>query len=258
MLTILIFFVAHWYLSLAAQTLFLHRYAAHGYYKLTPTGEKIGHFLNLLFQGSSYLSPYAYGILHKAHHSYSDTPEDPHSPNQHNTPISMMLHTAQEYMDIFNGTHKLNKIFTPNVRQWKSFDTFASSWPVRLFFVFFYTAFYLKFAPHWGFYFLLPLHFLMGPLHGLIVNWCGHKYGYRNKITPDLSTNTLPIDLFLMGELYQNNHHGFPNDVKFSKKWWEIDFGFWCLKLMGLVPSKKFIGQGSSQSSQPTIKEKIA
>ena len=84
----------------------------------------------------------------------------------------------------------------------------------------------------------------MGPIHGLIVNWCGHKYGYRNKETPDLSTNTLPIDLFLMGELYQNNHHGNPNDIKFAKRWWEIDFGYWCLKLMGLTPTEKNMESG--------------
>lgn len=244
MLAIIIFFIAHWYLSLAVQTLFLHRYAAHGYYQLSPKGEKVAYWLNLLFQGSSYLSPYAYGILHKAHHSYSDTKKDPHSPNQHQTPVSMMLHTANEYMDIFNKKHELNQIFKPHVREWRSFDLIASSWPVRLIFGFAYFAFYYAFAPHWGFFFLLPVHFLMGPIHGLIVNWCGHKYGYRNKETPDLSTNTLPIDLFLMGELYQNNHHGNPNDIKFAKRWWEIDFGYWCLKLMGLTPTEKNIESG--------------
>ena len=43
-----------------------------------------------------------------------------------------------------------------------------------------YTAFYVAFAPHWSLFLLLPVHFLMGPIHGAIVNWCGHKYGYRN------------------------------------------------------------------------------
>lgn len=256
MIYIIIFFILHWYLSLAAQTLFLHRYAAHGYYRLSPFGEKMGHILNLFFQGSSYLSPYAYGILHKAHHSYSDSKKDPHSPNQHKTPISMMLHTAKEYMSIYNKTHELNNIFSPNVAEWRSFDQFASSWPVRLAFGIAYFLFYYTFAPHPAFYLLLPIHFLMGPLHGLIVNWCGHKYGYRNKETPDLSTNTLPIDLFLMGELYQNNHHGNPNDLKFSKKWWEIDLGYVCLKVLGLAPKiqksiskKPFINEPSTKTA---------
>ena len=32
------------------------------------------------FQGSSYLVPRAYGVMHRMHHVYSDTEKDPHSP----------------------------------------------------------------------------------------------------------------------------------------------------------------------------------
>ena len=93
-------------------------------------------------------------------------------------------------------------------------------------------------------YLLLPIHFLMGPTHGLIVNWFGHWAGYRNTKTPDNSKNTLPIDLFLMGELYQNNHHAEPNNPNFARRWWEIDLGMIFLKTFNLVKrtaSKKVI-----------------
>jgi len=49
--------------------------------------------------------------------------------------------------------------------------------------------------------------FFYGTVHGAIVNWCGHKYGYSNYDNADHSKNTVPIDIFLMGELMQNNHH---------------------------------------------------
>jgi stearoyl-CoA desaturase (delta-9 desaturase) len=88
------------------------------------------------------------------------------------------------------------------------------------------------FAPHWAFYFLLPIHFLIGPIQGSIVNWFGHKSGYRNSQTPDDSRNTLMVDVFLMGELYQNNHHAFPNDPNFAKRPWELDLGYQVLKLV--------------------------
>ena len=94
LINILLFFLAHWYLSLAVQTIFHHRYASHGYYKLSIFGEKVGYLMAALFQGSSYLSPYGYGILHKAHHSYSDTEHDPHSPTIINNPVKMMLKTS--------------------------------------------------------------------------------------------------------------------------------------------------------------------
>jgi stearoyl-CoA desaturase (delta-9 desaturase) len=54
---ILIFFVAHWYLSLFFQTFFLHRYAAHKAFTMSPFVEKVVYVLTWIFQGSNYLSP---------------------------------------------------------------------------------------------------------------------------------------------------------------------------------------------------------
>ena len=63
----IIFFalILHWYLSLFFQTIFLHRYASHNMFKMTPFVEKVFYFLTFLFQGSSFLHPAAYGVMHK-------------------------------------------------------------------------------------------------------------------------------------------------------------------------------------------------
>jgi stearoyl-CoA desaturase (delta-9 desaturase) len=244
MSVIIIFFALHWYLSLCSQTLFLHRYASHGYFNLSKTEEKMAYIFTWITQGTSYLSPYAYGILHKAHHSYSDTTKDPHSPHYHGNLIEMMWETAKTYSSVEKNQHPYCKLFTPHVRQWKKFDDFASSWTSRLFFALVYFTIYYYYAPHWLAYLILPIHFVMGPLHGLIVNWFGHWAGYRNIDTPDKSKNTLPIDLFLMGELYQNNHHAAPNDPCFAKRWWEIDPGFIILRIF--TRSKKLNLQKSN------------
>ena len=63
---ILIFFVAHWYLSLLFQTMIHHRYAAHGMFIMSTFWERLFILLSYLAQGSSYLSPRAYGILHRS------------------------------------------------------------------------------------------------------------------------------------------------------------------------------------------------
>jgi stearoyl-CoA desaturase (delta-9 desaturase) len=63
----------------------------------------------------------------------------------------------------------------------------------------------------------------MGPIHGAIVNWCGHKYGYSNFDNKDQSKNTTPFDFLMLGELFQNNHHKYPNSPNFAKRWFEID-----------------------------------
>ena len=65
------------------QSFFLHRYGAHKQFALSKRWERVFHFATWLTQGSSYLSPRAYAILHRMHHAYSDTPKDPHSPANH-------------------------------------------------------------------------------------------------------------------------------------------------------------------------------
>ena len=63
----------------------------------------------------------------------------------------------------------------------------------------------------------------MGPIHGAIVNWCGHKYGYQNFDNGDESRNTLVFDFLTAGELFQNNHHKYGMSPNFAARWFEID-----------------------------------
>ena len=63
-----------------------------------------------------------------------------------------------------------------------------------------------------------------GTLHGAIINWFAHKYGYRNFEVGDTSRNFLPTDVLMMGESYHNNHHKFGNRPNFGGiRWHEID-----------------------------------
>ena len=64
-MAILLFFVLHWYLSLFVQTFFLHRYAAHRMFTMSPFWERAFHVFTWLAQGSSYLNPAVYGMMHR-------------------------------------------------------------------------------------------------------------------------------------------------------------------------------------------------
>ena len=92
-------------------------------------------------------------------------------------------------------------------------------------------------APSAVWFLLLPVHFLMGPIHGAIVNWCGHKYGYRNfaPTGADRSRNTLVFDFLTFGELFQNNHHQFGMAPNFAIRWFEIDPAWWIIRGMAAV-----------------------
>jgi stearoyl-CoA desaturase (delta-9 desaturase) len=47
-------------------------------FTMSKAWEKFFYILSWIFQGSSYLSPRAYGIMHRMHHAYADTEKDPH------------------------------------------------------------------------------------------------------------------------------------------------------------------------------------
>ena len=225
-MVVLIALVLHWDLSLFFQTIFLHRYASHNMFKMHPAIEKIFYFLTFLFQGSSFLHPAAYGVMHKRHHAYTDTPKDPHSPIHIKNIISFNYATVVEYRKLVNefanGTRN-----DSSVPRWKAMETIAESLITRAGFILLYVLFYHHFATANWQYLLLSIHIMMGPIHGFIVNWFGHKRGYRNyNSLPDNSKNTLPLDFLMMGELYQNNHHYKPNNINFAVKWFEYDFGY--------------------------------
>ena len=188
-----------------------------------PVSEKFFYLLLLFSQGSSFLNPRAYAILHRMHHAYSDTEKDPHSPHFFKDVFIMMIATKDMYLNYLKYKIQPEPAFQGDYPEWPLVDKIGDSWLWRLSCAAFYITFYVVFATQWWMFLLLPFHFLMGPLHGAIVNWCGHKYGYSNYDNHDHSKNSLPWDFLLMGELFQNNHHKKPNSPNFGQKWWEFD-----------------------------------
>jgi len=125
---------------------------------------------------------------------------------------------------------------------WPLVDRLGQSWPLRLAWVLGYTLFYVKFATAPWMYALLPFHFIMGPVHGAIVNWCGHKYGYQNFENGDKSRNTLVFDFLTAGELFQNNHHKFGMSPNFAARWFEIDPTYVAIRVFAALGIIKYKG----------------
>ena len=201
--------------------------------------ERFFYFLTYISQGSSYLSPRAYAILHRMHHAYSDTDKDPHSPHHTENVFTMMWKTKDIYNAVLAKKVKIEERFDRDFPHWNFIEKLGDSWISRLAwgigYSLFYVLVYVYTDMHWAFFLLLPIHFLMGPVHGAIVNWSGHKYGYQNFDNKDKSKNSLVFDVLMMGELFQNNHHKLPNSINFGAKWFEFDptypvikFLSWC------------------------------
>lgn len=228
------FLILHWYLSLFFQTIYLHRYCSHNMFKMPFWLDRLFYLGTFIFQGASFLNPRVYAVMHLEHHKFSDTEKDPHSPKYSQSVISMMHKTYKRFLFIEENIDS----YDLKIKPWKSLDKLADSWSVRILIGTIYFLIYTQIVTQSWQYFLLPIHFIIGPIQGAIVNWCGHKYGYKNYRLEDQSFNTLPLDILLMGELYQNNHHKFPRSLNFKKRWFELDIGYLALYpliILGLV-----------------------
>lgn len=244
MILILSFFFGHWVLSAFAQTFFLHRYASHQMFTMSKGWERFWHLFTIVAQGPSFLNPRGYAILHRMHHAYSDTDQDPHSPHHAKNFFDMMWKTKHSYDDYAYGRVEPKREFSAGAPSWPLVDNLGKSWIFRIAAGSLYAFFYIAFVPEgqWGWYLLLPAHWLMGPIHGAIVNWGGHMYGYVNfHKTKDESRNTLPLDFLTLGELFQNNHHGRATSPNFAARWFEIDPAYQAIRVLAWLGIIKMV-----------------
>jgi stearoyl-CoA desaturase (delta-9 desaturase) len=222
-MAIALFLLGHSMLSVFFQSFFLHRYAAHRMFTTGRGWERAFYLLTYLTQGSSFLVPRGYAILHRMHHAFSDTPKDPHSPRNFSGLGAMMWATKKRYHDFAHHIAEPESRFAGGYPEWPALDRLAQSWLMRIVWGAAYGVFYIAFATAWWQFLFLPIHWVMGPVHGAIVNWCGHRYGYASYDNGDDSRNTLPLDVVTLGELFQNNHHKFPQSANFAVRWFELD-----------------------------------
>lgn len=222
-MVIILFFIAHWYLSLFSQTFFQHRYAAHGAFTMSKGWERFFFIFAWITQGPSYLSAHTYAILHRQHHAFTDTDKDPHSPQHFKNVFGMMVHTWKIYAAIYDNKVEVEDRFKKNIPYWPQFERWAHSWFPRLLWAGVYVWFYAMFATSWWLWLLLPVQLFISPVHGAIINWYAHKYGYENYEMSNTAQNLLHVDFLMLGESYHNNHHRRASNPNFGVKWHEID-----------------------------------
>jgi stearoyl-CoA desaturase (delta-9 desaturase) len=74
-----------------------------------------------------------------------------------------------------------------------------------------------------------------------LVNSATHMWGARRFQTRDDSRNNWWVALITGGEGWHNNHHAHPVSASHGMAWYELDFNYWGIRLLGLVGLAKKI-----------------
>jgi len=231
-------FAAAYMLNITWITVFYHRGLAH---RALVLGPRMRRFVVATGPWITGMDPKAWVCMHRLHHQYSDTADDPHSP-QNVGIIGVLLAQYKAYIAIQRGLVKRDPELSRRV---SDLDFKVPDWMYNPYLALLPYAVHASVAATFAVvtgYWLLGAAFWLGmmshPVQGWLVNSFGHAVGGRNFDLSDHSKNTWLLGLLIMGEGFQNNHHAFPASAKFSFRWWEVDPGWglaWTMDRLGLV-----------------------
>jgi stearoyl-CoA desaturase (delta-9 desaturase) len=190
-----------------------HRQLTHNSYKTYPLLTKIFSILGCL-AGTG--SPLAWAAIHINHHLKSDKPSDPHSPIYKGLKIFTL-----DYVNEVDSVTKwrIRRLITDKFQQ------FLHRYYFGIILLYSITLYVIG-----GFYLMIFLHWAPAMITGImsnVVNYVGHKPnwwgGYRSYNLNDRSANNWLWAVPSWGESWHNNHHRYPKDWTFRKKWYELD-----------------------------------
>lgn len=193
----------------------LHRYFSHSSFKLS----RVGHiFLTFISTLVAFGSPLGYAIIHKTHHRYSDTHDDPHQPSK---PI-------KTFFFMFDSTNeKVSPLYAKGLRDY--WISFTHSYYLLIISVFYGVLWAIDPAVALT-YNIGICGILLGTGWVNVICHTNNPIAYRNFETNDKSRNDL-ISGYVLGE-WHNNHHSNPSSYTQKVKWWEFDIPTHIIKLI--------------------------
>lgn len=175
----------------------------------------------LAFEGS----PIWWATIHRAHHRYSDTPLDPHSPlyGLQNAHVGWL--TNSSYPSHVCPEHHSKDLLKDPLYRFLEQD---GTWRKAHFCVFIIGLLFR--AMIWiCFGWVAALASLLAGFAvlqiPLMLNVVCHtrRLGYKTYATGDHSVNVWWVAILAMGEGWHNNHHASPGSAKTGMRWWELD-----------------------------------
>jgi len=218
-------------ITIACVTLYLHRSQAHRSVEFHPV---LAHAMRFWLWLTTGMITRQWVAIHRKHHRFTDEPGDPHSPHVFgiwNILCKGVTYYVQEGRDV--KTIMSYGKGTPNDWIERNLYTRYNFLGVAIMLIIDLVLFGWAGAAVWVVQILWIPFWAAGVVNGL-----GHWWGYRNGETREHSTNVVPVDFLVGGELLHNNHHLDPGSAKLSRKWWEFDLGWMyitILKSLGLA-----------------------
>ena len=195
----------------------LHRYFSHSSFKLN----KFWHICITFFATIlGFGSPIGYAIIHKTHHRYSDTPDDPHQPSK---PVKTF------FFNFNSSSDTVSPLYAKGLRDY--WISFTHSYYLLILAVFYGLLWYIH--PFVALTYNIGIcGILLGTGWVNIICHTDNFIAYRNFDTKDKSRNDL-LAGYLLGE-WHNNHHANPASYTQQVKWWEFDIPTYIIKWIKL------------------------
>ncbi|MCB9743646.1 MAG: fatty acid desaturase [Alphaproteobacteria bacterium] len=226
-----------------------HRSITHRAFRFHPALEWPLRLWGWIFLGAGTRT---WALVHRKHHQYADSAEDPHSPTK---PGGSFANIGRQSLATFLAA---GKDLSPYARydkglpwdrlerliRWDEEHVYGVRGLRIPFMIALLSALYALGGHSLGVALaagVLTLPSTNGSVLAatiMIVNGVGHTVGYRNYALRDSSTNLFPVDLLGWGEALHNNHHARPACADMAAQPWEWDPGFAALALLerlGLV-----------------------
>ena len=214
------------HLTIVSVTLYLHRTATHRGLDMHPA---VSHVMRMWLWLSTGMLTKEWVAVHRKHHAHCETAQDPHSPKVKGL-RKVVLEGAELYREEAKNPETLEKYGRGTPDDWMERNVYSrhGKMGVAILLVINLALLGIPGLTVWALQ-MIAIPFLAAG----VVNGLGHFYGYRNFECTDAATNVSPWGLILAGEELHNNHHAFPSSAKFALRPWEVDLGWWYIRLLG-------------------------
>jgi stearoyl-CoA desaturase (delta-9 desaturase) len=205
-----------------------HRLFSHRSFETTST-------MRVLFAAAGSLAAQApvlyWAALHRVHHRFSDTMDDPHSPHFHGPGIKGLL------LGLFHA--QMGWLFVHRVTDWGRYipDLLRDRPVLRVHRLYFWLVLAGLLTPtvlgglltwSWmgaltGFIWGGLVRIFFGQHVAWSVNSICHYYGAQPFASDDEARNNGWLAIPSLGGSWHNNHHAFPSSALHGLRWWEVD-----------------------------------